>query len=29
MILQQPPPMLAHQINAQDEAHLKVISICH
>lgn len=29
MILRQPPPMPVHQINAQDEAHLKVISICH
>lgn len=29
MTLQQPPPMPVHQINAQDESHLKVISICH
>lgn len=29
MILQQPPPLSAYQYNAQDEAHLKVISICH
>ncbi len=29
MILPQPPPLPAHQINAQDESHLKVISICH
>jgi len=25
----QPPPMPVHQMNAQDEAHLKVISVCH
>ncbi|MES2980831.1 MAG: hypothetical protein V4727_00840 [Verrucomicrobiota bacterium] len=29
MILPQPPPLPVHQLNSQDEAHLKVISICH
>ena len=29
MLLQQPPPMPVHQYNAQDEAHLKIISVCH
>jgi hypothetical protein len=29
MIMQQPPPMPVYRINAQDESHLKVISICH
>ncbi len=29
MILQQPPPMPVYQFNAQDEAHLKIISVCH
>jgi hypothetical protein len=29
MILQQPPPMPVYQFNAQDESHLKVISVCH
>ncbi len=29
MIMQQPPPMPVYRINAQDESHLKIISICH
>lgn len=29
MILPQPPPLSAYQYNAQDESHLKVISVCH
>ena len=29
MILQQPPPLAAYQVNSQDESHLNIISICH
>lgn len=29
MILQQPPPLAAYQVNLQDESHLNIISICH